>query len=298
MALMDIPRIRLDGGTQHRVSLNEETVERYKDAYLDDKKLPPVELVHDGTAFWLWDGFHRIAGARRAGKRSINVNIERGTQRDAFIKSLGANEEHGLNRTLADRRNAVTAALQDDELSKLSERELARICNVSRTLVHSMKVPQESTVKVTASKEGTPSTPGADENSVDNSGGFKATPDKPEGSVATKRESHDADPGDVKVTKPGVKAIGSLQQITAERDAALDENASMKALLEEMSAQIVELEMAVEMNDVARALKEENKKLRELNRELQTRVNGLMAEKDEAVKSARRWKRKADSVVA
>jgi len=50
--------------------------------------MPPVQVVHDGTAHWLWEGFHRIEAAKQAGMKGIAVEITKGTQRDAFRLSL------------------------------------------------------------------------------------------------------------------------------------------------------------------------------------------------------------------
>lgn len=67
------------------------------------------------------------------------------------------------------------------------------------------------------------------------------------------------------------------------------------AVLREAIAENEEMGRAIEADDAAKQLLIENKRLREENRVLKERINGLMNEKDEAVKSAKYWKRKAEA---
>ena len=133
--MIEISRIKTDGGTQPRVSLNQETVAEYRDAYKAGVKLPPVTLFYDGADYWLADGFHRFFAARDAGLTEIYEEIQPGTQRDAILYSLSANAKHGLRRTNADKRKAVQTLLDDAEWSKWSDREIAKRCAVGYDLV-------------------------------------------------------------------------------------------------------------------------------------------------------------------
>jgi len=42
----------------------------------------PVLVYYDGTDYRLYDGFHRVAAAIRVGRRTIQVEIVRGTRAD------------------------------------------------------------------------------------------------------------------------------------------------------------------------------------------------------------------------
>jgi len=137
--MIEISRIKTDGGTQPRVSLNQETVAEYRDAYKSGVKLPPVTLFFDGTSYWLADGFHRFWAARDAGLTEIYEDIQPGTLRDAILYSLSANAKHGLRRTNADKRKAVQTLLDDAEWSKFSDREIAKRCAVGYDLVADMR---------------------------------------------------------------------------------------------------------------------------------------------------------------
>lgn len=133
--MLDLDLIRIDGGTQSREKLNEETVAEYAEAYRAGAKFPPVIVYFDGTDRWLADGFHRYFGAKSAGLTQIFESITPGTKRDAVLYSLGANGKHGLNRTNADKRKSVLIALSDSEWSQLPHKEIAKICDVSREYV-------------------------------------------------------------------------------------------------------------------------------------------------------------------
>jgi hypothetical protein len=75
--------IRLDGDTQPRGELDTLTVDEYARAMTNGVSFPPAEVVFDGSHYWLWDGFHRYHGRRKAGKETIAVNVTPGTVEDA-----------------------------------------------------------------------------------------------------------------------------------------------------------------------------------------------------------------------
>ena len=132
MKKININSIRIDGGTQSRVSLNEATVAEYIES-LD--ALPPVVVFFDGSEHWLADGFHRLHAYRQAGKASIPADVREGTCREAILHSLGANASHGLRRSNADKRKAVQTVLDDTEWAQWSDRKIAEICGVGAPFV-------------------------------------------------------------------------------------------------------------------------------------------------------------------
>lgn len=127
--------IRLDGGTQPRAELREDVIEDYAEAMRAGAVFPPVVVYFDGEAYWLADGFHRVKAARRAGRSVIAAEVRQGTRRDAVLHSVGVNSDHGLRRTNADKRRAVTTMLLDEEWGKWSQTKIAEHCRVSREYV-------------------------------------------------------------------------------------------------------------------------------------------------------------------
>lgn len=136
---LEISKIRTDGGTQARAELNNETVQDYTEIYESGGELPAVKVYFDGVHYWLYDGFHRVQSAKNAKKTTIKAEVEQGTQRDAILASTGANSDHGLRRTNADKRRAVLRLLKDDEWGKWSDHEIARHTKVSNKTVGNIR---------------------------------------------------------------------------------------------------------------------------------------------------------------
>lgn len=132
-------KIVTTGGTQSRVELSEAAVAEYAEAMTNGDKLPPIVVFHDGSTYWLADGFHRVMAANRAKIEWLHADVHRGTKRDAILYSVGANATHGLPRTNADKRHAVTLLLQDEEWVTWSTSDIARQCHVSRCLVDAVR---------------------------------------------------------------------------------------------------------------------------------------------------------------
>lgn len=130
-----ISKIRLDGGTQNRVHLNEEAVSEYADAITEGAQFPPVTVFFDGSDYWLADGFHRYHANGRIGALSIEADVHNGTKRAAILHSVGVNASHGLRRTNADKRKAVETLLNDEEWGQWPQKKIAEACGVSREYV-------------------------------------------------------------------------------------------------------------------------------------------------------------------
>jgi hypothetical protein len=132
-------RVRTDGGTQARVSLDEKTVKDYAEAMEAGAVFPPGVVFYDGRDFWLADGFHRLAAAARAGLASFRFEVRQGTRRDAVLYAVGANARHGLRRTDADKRRAVETLLRDEEWGRWSDHEIARRSGLSKSFIAKMR---------------------------------------------------------------------------------------------------------------------------------------------------------------
>jgi len=120
----------LDPNLNLRDRLDQDTVERYVDAWL---RLPPV-VVYDVEGRWLLaDGFHRHAAAVTLGKRTIPAEIRSGTFAEALDFVAGANLFHGLPLTRLERRRAIEVKLRLHH--ERSDRRLAEELAVGRELV-------------------------------------------------------------------------------------------------------------------------------------------------------------------
>ncbi|NJO81962.1 MAG: hypothetical protein HC828_03675, partial [Blastochloris sp.] len=138
--LVEFTKIRKDGGTQARDSLNEAVAQEYAETWIELSRKPnglremqPIVLYYDGTDYWIGDGFHRTEGYQLAyasgqlgaAPAAILAEVRQGTRRDAMLHAAGANAQHGLRRTRADVRRAIEMLLRDDEWRQWSNREIA-----------------------------------------------------------------------------------------------------------------------------------------------------------------------------
>jgi hypothetical protein len=135
-----IASIRRDGGTQPRAAINHQTVTEYASDMKEGAIFPPVIVFYDGSDYWLADGFHRVEAAWSVGLTKIAASVRQGTIRDAVLYSVGVNATHGLRRSNADKRRAVTTLLEDSEWRQWSNREIARKCAVSLDLVNRLRI--------------------------------------------------------------------------------------------------------------------------------------------------------------
>jgi hypothetical protein len=153
-----LSRIRVDGGTQTRMYINDRTVNEYAEAYRRGDEMPPVVLFDDGTNLWMADGFHRLAASEAAGLTEIAVVVREGTVREALLYSAGCNCTHGLPRSTFDKRHAVGLLLADPEWAARSNVWIAEQCRVSDHLVANER---EQLARVSNSRE-TPRRKGRD----------------------------------------------------------------------------------------------------------------------------------------
>jgi N6-adenosine-specific RNA methylase IME4 len=136
-----LDQLRTDGGTHCRTETNAFQVDEYVEAMRRGDKFPPVRARYDEqeNCYWLWDGFHRLAAVKEYGAETIEVEVRLGTKRDALLDAIGANADHGLPRTNADKQKAVLELFNDLEWKKWSNREIARYCRVSHTFVAQLR---------------------------------------------------------------------------------------------------------------------------------------------------------------
>jgi len=142
---LPVSAIKVDPACQARVEMNTEIVNEYAEVMKQrgDDAFPAIVVFYDGTDYWLSDGFHRYEAAKKAGLQSLKSRIRPGGRREAILNSVGTNTNHGLRRTNADKRRAVSILLADEEWSTWSNREIARRCAVDEGLVRKVKDEQD-----------------------------------------------------------------------------------------------------------------------------------------------------------
>lgn len=145
---LPLESIRTDGNTQPREALDPQLIEEYSQRMIDgsagvvDPEGKPWEALtvhHDGQDYWLSDGFHRYHAAKAAGRVTFQVNVLRGSLRDAVLYTFGVNANHGKRRTRADKRRIVSRALEDSEWRAYTDARLAKLCKVSQAFVNQLR---------------------------------------------------------------------------------------------------------------------------------------------------------------
>jgi transposase len=143
-----IDRIRRDGATQPRATIDFETVFDYMDAMVDGAEFPPVSVFYDGTDYWLADGFHRVKAAEQAGFDEITCELFQGTQLEAQWYSFAANKTNGLRRTNDDKQRAVKSALMHPNGAGLSDRQVGSHVGVDHKTVAGWRTKLEGTGEI------------------------------------------------------------------------------------------------------------------------------------------------------
>jgi hypothetical protein len=258
MKVLKFSQIRIDGGTQMRVSINQDKVSEYAEKMRENAKFPPLKATFDGTVYWLYDGFHRYFAAQAAGATTIEVDYKPGTMEDAQDLALGANDDHGLPRSNEDKRKAVETALAMERHAKKSDREIGRLCKVSHTLVAAVRNPE---VKKQQTKNNLKS--------------------------LEKSLAKDEDSG---VSSTGVSST-SDPKVELTQDYGPDEQ-ELKANELAQQADLEAMNKLLESDDALATAHAEVKRLNHLVSQLQVRISVLMREKNAAIDMVKEYQAK------
>ena len=253
--------VRIDGDTQSRVDIDANWVNSMVDDIKNEISYDPIEARYDGVHYWLSDGFHRYLANKQIGVKEIKVSYLPGTQLDAQIDSYSANSKHGKPRTKADKQKAVEKALAHPQLQDKSNYEIAKICMVSQTFVAAVRDP----FKKKKQAENI-------EKHYKNKIATEETTSSTSSENATTRESTyencGPDEDELKANELALQA---------------DQDAMYKLL---------------ESDDALAEAHEEIKRLNYLNAQLEIRINGLMNEKNEAIKLVKKLQKENDKLKA
>ena len=260
MKTVNLNDIRIDGGTQSRLVIDQTLVYQYIDCMKDGDTFPPIETMFDGSTHWLVDGFHRDHAYKLMGLKKTEVVYKPGTQEEAQVRSFGVNGKHGKPRTNDDKRNAVQLALAHNLTKDKSDREIAKVCEVSAPFVGSVRNPE---VKERQQKH-------RDESSI---------------KKAKKEE--------------GVIGLHLEPEIKPEEKAEFGPDADeLKANDLAQQADLEMLNKLLESDEPLKLAHEEIKRLNHQNGQLEVRLHGLMNERNEAVKMVKKLQKENDKLKA
>ena len=261
MKKVNLNDVRIDGGTQSRTVIDQALVYQYIECMKDGDEFPPIETVFDGSTHWLVDGFHRYHAYKLMGLKQADVNYKPGTQMEAQVISFGVNGKHGKQRTSEDKRNAVQMALEHPMTMDKSDREIARICSVSHTLVAGIRNPD---VKARQAKN-----------------------------VKTHHEKKAAEVADSGNNSTQPSGNNSTAPVSSGQDFGPSDD-ELKANELAMQADMEMLSKLLESDEPLKIAHEEIKRLNHQNGQLEVRLHGLMNEKNEAVKMVKKLQKELD----
>ncbi len=135
-----------------RAEINADTVNEYAEHMEAGDVFPPADVFAADSAYYIGDGWHRLLAAQKNGDVTFPCTVHEGGRSAAIKFALGANAKHGLKRTNADKRKAVTVALA--EFPNLSDRQLAELCGVGHPFVGRVRNELESETTSTGSRLG------------------------------------------------------------------------------------------------------------------------------------------------
>lgn len=148
---IDTKKVRIDLGTQSRVTIDPAIVTEYAEAMERGEEFPPIKVYYDmeQDVFILVDGFHRyLAWLKTFPNDMILAEQSLGTVKEAVWESFSVNQSHGLRRTNADKRKAVEGALMHPNGVKMSDRAIAKHCGVSDRMVNGIRAELTAGAKV------------------------------------------------------------------------------------------------------------------------------------------------------
>jgi ParB-like chromosome segregation protein Spo0J len=252
--------ISIDGDLQIRDAISDEAVADYYDVLRNGGKLPPVVVFYDSAKYHLADGWHRFHAHKKAGFATIDAEVRDGTKRDAQLYALGANDNHGLRRTKADKRKAVLVMLNDVEWSEWSDKNIADQCKVSQPFVS--KVRKEI---------------GAQRDEV------KAVRNGQEVKVKVKNDKQQTETADEDFKHQ--ELVDTLSQIQSEKDALQDQLAVAHYTGDEQEKE--------RLTETLSDLRNQIKALEAENRALKASLKIETEEKNQLLKQVKYWKQQA-----
>jgi hypothetical protein len=132
---VELRHIRSERAMQIRVRDRQERIEQYARAMAQGAAFPPVSLAELNGTLWIVDGYHRIAAARRAGRKTILADVSKvKDEKEVWRRVAKANQQHGIPLTRKEVRFAIQAFIRGDghikwdrdgEVAYLSTRQIA-----------------------------------------------------------------------------------------------------------------------------------------------------------------------------
>lgn len=273
--LLKLSAIRLDGGTQARVSLNDSVVMEYSEHLKEGANFPPMIVFHDGSNYWLADGFHRYFARKANGELEAEVEVHQGTLREAQLFAFGANRGRGLKTNNEDSRSIISRMLSDDEWKQWSDTQIAKHVGVSKMTVGRIRHALEEQGKIAPKKESKYVDKHGNESTMNTAKLTKAKPKKEEPAEESKEVAKPAPQSDPDIEDRITELTDTITALAEENTLLKDKIAIGQwdaTEIEKIDAE----ELIAELRQQIKILEMENKSLRESRDTYQNRNSELM----------------------
>lgn len=264
MRKVKLSDIRIDGGTQGRVEIDQRHAYQIVEMMKEGWEFDPIDTNFDGVTYWMVDGFHRYHAYTLLGIKEVEVKYIPGTLDEAIIRSYGVNARHGKPRTVEDRQKIVEDALANPLTKDKTTYEIAKICVVSQSFVAGLRDPAKK----------------------------KKQKEAKEKYIQKKAQELPS-----QTNTPENTSQTSSEKTTAVSGDAPDE-AELRANELSMQADMEMMNKILESDDVLVTLKDEVTRLTHQNSQLEVRLHGLMNERNEAVKMVKKLQKELDKLKA
>jgi hypothetical protein len=262
--------IRTNGGTQYRECINDLTMQDYLAAMKDSVEFPPIETVFDGNVYWVTDGFHRLAAYSRLGRPFMEVSYINGTLADAQLLALSANAAHGLPRNQLTKKRIALEAIKNPAFKDSSSYEIAKFCGLSEPFIRGLRDPEIKERQQLA----------RDRSSLRR---IKPEVTNPIRTDQQECVSDSVGVGDEYSCDLSLGAVPDEEELLANQLSVEADTAIMYKLLE--------------ANEPLKVAHEEIRRLTHINEQLGIRFNGLMNERNLAVKQIKIEQRRCEKLI-
>lgn len=268
MRTVKLNDIRIDGGTQGRVVIDQQHVYHMVEMMKEGYEFDPIDTNFDGATYWLVDGFHRYHAYKLMGIKDVVLKYVPGTMEEAVIRSYGVNARHGLPRSFEDKKKVVLDALANALLKDTSNYEIAKICVVSQSFVAGVRDPEKKKKQ-------------------------KEAKEKHIQKKAEEITSQTSSPDNASLTSSEKTTDREITDLNA---GIGPDAAELKATELAMQADQEAMYKLLESDEPLTTAHEEIKRLNHLNGQLEVRLHGLMNERNECVKMVKKLQKELDKI--
>jgi hypothetical protein len=246
-----IDRLTLHPDLQMREVMDQALIYSYIELMKDGTVFDPMSATFDGNTYWLDGGHHRYQAYKLLNAKEVEVDYTEGDFDHAFRKALKSNARNGKQRSNDDKRKAVLKCIL--RYPDMSNYAVAKECEVSHSFVGTTKDP-EAKARLDEAREKS-----VEKKLKDDCGEKTTIPNRSENTTVDTDQALGAAPSPEEIHEAEV----SLQK------------------------DIEVMHRLLEADDKLAAAYEEIKTLNLRNTQLESRMRGIMNEKNQAVKVIR-----------